>query len=92
VALSDTSSGLTSTEQGTLPLAGGFLERSVRRRSRPDDDAYDLWLDPVFQKTDAICDLLKPFDPTQMRRFAVSSRVNLVKNDDPICAKACVRS
>ena len=51
------------------------------------DDAYDLWLDPGFQKTDAICDLLKPFDPNVMRRFEVSSRVNLVKNDDPACAE-----
>jgi len=25
------------------------------------DDAYDLWLDPGFQKTDTICGLLKPF-------------------------------
>ena len=46
------------------------------------DDAYDLWLDPGFQKADAICDLLKPFDPDLMRRYEVSSRVNLVKNDD----------
>ncbi len=51
------------------------------------DDAYDLWLDPGFQKTDAICDLLKPFDPDLMRRYEVSSRVNLVKNDDPACAE-----
>ena len=44
------------------------------------DDAYDLWLDPGFQKADAICNLLKPFDPARMRRYEVSSRVNLVKN------------
>jgi putative SOS response-associated peptidase YedK len=25
------------------------------------DDTYDLWLDPGFQKPEAICDLLKPF-------------------------------
>lgn len=50
------------------------------------DDAYDLWLDPGFQKADTICDLLKPFDPALMRRYEVSSRVNLVKNDDPECA------
>lgn len=49
------------------------------------DDAYDLWLDPGFQKADAICDLLKPFDPNLMRRFEVSNRVNLVKNDDQAC-------
>jgi putative SOS response-associated peptidase YedK len=55
------------------------------------DDAYDLWLDPGFQKTDSICDLLKPFDPALMQRFEVSSRVNLVKNDDPACAKPVLR-
>ncbi len=32
-------------------------------------------------------DLLpKPFDPVLMRRYEVSSRVNLVKNDDAACA------
>jgi putative SOS response-associated peptidase YedK len=52
------------------------------------DDAYDLWLDLGFQKTDAICDLLKPFNPDLMRRYEVSSRVNLVKNDDPEVERA----
>jgi putative SOS response-associated peptidase YedK len=55
------------------------------------DDAYDLWLDPGFQKTDAICDLLRPFDANLMRRYEVSSRVNLVKNDDSACAEPVVR-
>jgi putative SOS response-associated peptidase YedK len=51
------------------------------------DDTYDLWLDPGYQKTDAICDLLKPFNHDLMRRYEVSSRVNLVKNDDAACAE-----
>jgi putative SOS response-associated peptidase YedK len=55
------------------------------------DDAYDLWLDPGLQKADAICDLLKPFDLTLMRRYQVSSRVNLVQNDDPACAEPVLR-
>jgi putative SOS response-associated peptidase YedK len=55
------------------------------------DDAYDLWLDPGFQKPDAICDLLKPFDPNLMRRFEVSNWVNLVKHDDSACAEPVVR-
>jgi putative SOS response-associated peptidase YedK len=55
------------------------------------DEAYDLWLDPGFQKTDAVCDLLKPFDPALMRRYEVSSRVNLVKNNDAACAEPVVR-
>jgi hypothetical protein len=42
------------------------------------DDAHDLF-DPGFQTADAICNLLKPFDPKLMRRYEVSSRVNLVK-------------
>jgi putative SOS response-associated peptidase YedK len=51
------------------------------------DEAYDLWLDPGFQKTDAVCYPLKPFNPVLMRRHEVSSRVNLVKNDDAACAE-----
>jgi putative SOS response-associated peptidase YedK len=42
------------------------------------DDTYDLWLDPVYQKLDIICDLLKPCNPDPMRRYKMSSRVNLV--------------
>lgn len=56
------------------------------------DDAYDLWLDPGFQKTDAICDLLKPFNAELMKRYEVSTRVNLVKNDDPACAERVARA
>jgi putative SOS response-associated peptidase YedK len=56
------------------------------------EDAYDLWLDPGFQKADAVCDLLRPFDANLMRRFPVSSRVNLVRNDDPACAEPVVRA
>jgi putative SOS response-associated peptidase YedK len=55
------------------------------------NDAYDLWLDPGVQKTDAVCDLLKPFNPALMRRHEVSSRVNLVKNNDAACAEPVVR-
>jgi len=55
------------------------------------DDAYDLWLDPGFQRTEAVSDLLKPFNPTLMRRYEVSSRVNLVKNDDAANSEPVVR-
>jgi putative SOS response-associated peptidase YedK len=51
------------------------------------EDTYDLWLDPGYQKTDTIRDVLKPFNPDLMRRYEVSSRVNLVKNDDAACAE-----
>jgi hypothetical protein len=53
-----------------------------------NDEAYDLWLDPGFQKTESVCDLLKPLNPALMRRYEVSSRVSSVKNDDAACAEA----
>ena len=46
---------------------------------------YDLWLDPGFKGTD-LKELLKPFEASRMKRYPVSMRVNLVKNDDPDCA------
>jgi putative SOS response-associated peptidase YedK len=56
------------------------------------NDAYDLWLDPGFQKPESIGDLLKPFDPNRMRRYEVSTRVNPVRNDDAACAEPVLRS
>jgi putative SOS response-associated peptidase YedK len=56
------------------------------------DETYDLWLDPGFQKTDTVCDLLRPFNPVLMRRYEVSSRVNLVKNNDSACAELVTRT
>lgn len=47
---------------------------------------YDLWLDPGFKNTGDLKELLRPFDAGRMRRYPVSTRVNLVKNDDPDCA------
>jgi hypothetical protein len=63
------------------------VRRAWSKGKLRDDDAYDLWLDPRFQKPDAICDLLKLFDPALMRRYEVSCHVNLVKNHDPDCAE-----
>ena len=37
-------------------------------------------------RVDAVTELLTPFDATLMKRFAVSTRINFVKNDDPDCA------
>jgi putative SOS response-associated peptidase YedK len=34
-----------------------------------------------------VSELLKPFDPSAMRCYAVSNRVNSVQNDDEECAK-----
>jgi putative SOS response-associated peptidase YedK len=56
------------------------------------DGWHDLWLDLDYQKTDTICDMLKPFPAKLMRRYEVSSRVNLVKHDDAACAEPVVRA
>jgi putative SOS response-associated peptidase YedK len=48
-------------------------------------DAYDLWLDPGFNRVPELQPLLKPYAGA-MRRYRVSSRVNQVKNDDAECA------
>lgn len=47
---------------------------------------FELWLDPGFNKTDALRELLKPYDANAMRRHLVSTLVNQVKNDLPECA------
>lgn len=47
---------------------------------------YELWLDPAFQRTDGILDLLRPFDASLMNRYPVSTKINRVENDDPECA------
>jgi putative SOS response-associated peptidase YedK len=49
-------------------------------------DHYALWLDPGFKNRDALKELLHPFEAGLMKRYPVSTRVNLVKNDDPECA------
>jgi len=51
------------------------------------DDAYDLWLDPGFKHTDDLKELLRPYEASLMKRYPVSTRVNLVRNDDPDCAR-----
>jgi putative SOS response-associated peptidase YedK len=43
---------------------------------------YDLWADPTVRDAGH---LLKPFDSQLMRKYAVSSRVNLAGNDGPEC-------
>ena len=49
--------------------------------------SYDLWLDPGFRDAAATTEMLKPYDTGQMRRYAVSTRVNNVANDDPHCSE-----
>jgi putative SOS response-associated peptidase YedK len=52
-----------------------------------DPDTYDLWLDPGMNDMGAVSELLKPYDARMMRCFPVSSRVNLIVNDDEECSK-----
>jgi putative SOS response-associated peptidase YedK len=49
-------------------------------------DNYDVLLDPGFKGTDDLKAMLLPYEPSQMKRYPVSTRVNLVKNDDPECS------
>ena len=46
----------------------------------PED--YDQWLDPGFSNVGELSKLLKPYDAARMRKFAVSTRVNAVANED----------
>jgi putative SOS response-associated peptidase YedK len=49
--------------------------------------SYDLWLDPGFRDLAVTTEMLKPYDAGQMRRYAVSARVNNVANDDLQCSE-----
>ena len=51
----------------------------------PND--YDVWLDPAFNDTPSLAEMLKPFDAGLMRRSPVSTKVNQVQNDDADCAR-----
>lgn len=50
---------------------------------RPDD--YALWLDPEFEGTDALKELLHPLDSESVKFDRVSRQVNSAKFDDPSC-------
>ena len=49
-------------------------------------DKYDLWLNPEVGDFDAVREILKPYNPSLMRHYPVSPRVNSVQNDDVDCA------
>jgi len=51
----------------------------------PAED-YDRWLDLRMQDVERAVCLLKPYDASKMRRYPVSTRVNLVTNDGPECS------
>ena len=48
-------------------------------------EEYDRWLDPDMRPADLL-PLLRPYQAAAMTRYAVSTRVNQVANDDPACA------
>ena len=50
-------------------------------------DSYDLWLDPGITNVQVVSELLKPYDPKSMRCYPVSTRINLVANDDEDCSR-----
>ena len=52
-----------------------------------DPDSYDIWLDPGMQNVAAPCELLRPYDARLMRCYPVSTRINLVVNDDAECSR-----
>jgi len=55
-----------------------------------DPACYDLWLDPGMTEVQVVSELLKPFDPSLMRCYPVSTRINHVANDDEECSRPVV--
>ncbi len=45
-------------------------------------DKYELWLDPDVTDFNAIRDILKPYDPDQMRRYPVNTKLNNSQNEN----------
>lgn len=48
-------------------------------------EAQETWLDPRLTAARALAPLLRPFDAETMTATAVSSHVNNVRHDDPLC-------
>lgn len=46
-------------------------------------DAYGLWLDPTVKDPHAVQPLLRPYPAEAMKAYAVSTRVNSPRDDDP---------
>lgn len=56
-----------------------------RRRVLCEPRYLALELDPGLTHVNAVRELLTPFDAKLMKRFALSTRINFVKNDAPDC-------
>ena len=50
-------------------------------------DSYALWLDPGMTDAQIVSELLKPYNARLMRCYPVSTRINLVANDDEECSR-----
>jgi putative SOS response-associated peptidase YedK len=48
---------------------------------------YDVWRDPRITDLQVKSELLKPCDPSLMRCYAVSTRINSTANDEEECAR-----
>ena len=68
-----------------VPIYRTYLEPWPATVSGPSLDDYYVWLDPGFEDVASLCDLLRPYDAGEMRRYPVSTRVNEVANDDAQC-------
>jgi putative SOS response-associated peptidase YedK len=51
-------------------------------------DEYALWLDPEFQDTHKLQDMLQPYDADQMEAYPVSTAVNNPRNEIPACVES----
>jgi hypothetical protein len=49
-------------------------------------DEYELWLHPEAEDFDSVREILEPYDPSLMRHYPVSQRLNSAQNDDADCA------
>jgi putative SOS response-associated peptidase YedK len=47
------------------------------------EDAWMTWLDPSARDRERLLSLLKPFDSREMEHYAVTSRVNSFRCNDP---------
>jgi len=82
-------SGARITTCSILTTVPNAVTSAVHNRMPVILDAgnYDLWLDPGMRNLHAVCDLLMPYDSSQMRSYPVSSRINHVAHDDEECSR-----
>lgn len=52
-----------------------------------DEESYAAWLDPDFDDTDALRDMLRPYTPSAMETYEVSRIVNSPANNTEKCVE-----